>query len=282
MPEIYITVEQALLEADPRRKCAKVADLQRGWLQNQFNIDPSLAVLPLDEPGRPTLPQLVDPRKLERRSAATETGRIRLLHAFAHIEFNAINIALDAVYRFRDQSLDFITDWLQVASEEAKHFCLLDDELLTRGSGYGAHLAHAGLWQMVCRTRHDVLHRMALVPRIMEARGLDVTPTMIEKFEQVGDLAAAEILRIIYRDEVGHVRIGNHWYHSLCAQRGLDPVVAFQQLVDQYMGGKLRGPFNWLARLEAGFGEPELEALERAGYIRGSTSSNPRSDFQLR
>jgi uncharacterized ferritin-like protein (DUF455 family) len=157
----------------------------------------------------------------------------------------------------------FISDWLMVATEEARHFQLLEHELRQRGSYYGAHHAHRGLWDMVCKTRHDVLHRMALVPRVMEARGLDVTPAMIAKFKQNDDRAAVEILEIIYLDEIGHVRIGNHWYGYLCEQQGLDAERTFRDLVIQYMDGKLRGPFNWPARIEAGFQETELSALEQ-------------------
>jgi uncharacterized ferritin-like protein (DUF455 family) len=140
---------------------------------------------------------------------------------------------------------------------------LLEQTLRQRGSYYGAYPAHRGLWDMVCRTRHDPLHRMALVPRVMEARGLDVTPAMIEKFDQVGDTAAVAILERIYGDEIDHVRIGNHWYQLFCDQRGVDAQSQFKLLIEQYMGGKLRGPFNWPARLEAGFAETELSALEQ-------------------
>jgi uncharacterized ferritin-like protein (DUF455 family) len=194
---------------------------------------------------------------------SSAAGRIGFLQAFAHIEFNALNIALDAVYRFRPMPMQYVSDWLLVASEEAKHFLLLDDCLTERGSFYGEHDAHRGLWDMVCKTRHDILHRMALVPRVMEARGLDVTPSMINKFNQANDLRAVEILEIIYRDEIGHVRIGNFWYQTLCDERKLDSTQTFSDLVDFYMDGKLRGPFNWPARLEAGFEKSELESLEQ-------------------
>lgn len=185
-----------------------------------------------------------------------------MLHAVAHIEFNAINIALDAVYRFRAMPSRFIGDWLLVASEEARHFRLLANELERRGSYYGACDAHGGLWDMVCKTRLDVLHRMAMVPRVMEARGLDVTPAMIEKFSQFDDASAASILEIIYAEEIGHVRIGNYWFAALCQERGLDAGSCFRELVDLYMGGNLRGPFNRPARIEAGFDVNELDALE--------------------
>ncbi len=265
MPELFGQVEAALLEPDPLRKCAGVARIRETWRQQGFDQDPDGRILPVDDPGRPDAPELVDPRRLQRRSFASHEGRLRLLHAFAHIEFNAINIALDAVYRFRGMPRSFVDDWLQVADEEAKHYGLLADELEKRGSAYGAYPAHRGLWDMVCKTRDSLLHRMALVPRVMEARGLDVTPAMIEKFEQFEDFPAAEILKIIYRDEVGHVRIGNHWYRELCRQQGHDAEALFLQLVERYLGGQLRGPFNREARIAAGFLEPELEALEARG-----------------
>jgi uncharacterized ferritin-like protein (DUF455 family) len=263
MPELYQQIEAAILTSDAGRKCALTTQLHHAWRQGMLSCRAQSVILPMDDPGRPQEPELVDPRKLERRSVATELGRIRLLHAVAHIEFNAINIALDAVYRFREMPQQFIGDWLLVATEEARHYQLLERELRRRGSYYGAHRAHRGLWDMVCQTRDNVLHRMALVPRVMEARGLDVTPGMIAKFEQNDDQAAVEILEIIYRDEIGHVRIGNHWYHQLCEQQGVDAVATFRELIKRYMGGKLRGPFNWPARLEAGFQSAELSALER-------------------
>lgn len=265
---LYQQTEDALLESNPRRKCELTFALAALWQQSKLprisQVDGIVfKILALDEPGQPELPELVNPRHLKRRSMSSAAGRIGFLHAFAHIEFNAINIALDAVYRFREMSDEYVSDWLLVASEEAKHFLLLDDCLTERGSFYGEHDAHRGLWDMVCKTRHDILHRMALVPRVMEARGLDVTPSMINKFNQANDLRAVEILEIIYRDEIGHVRIGNFWYQTLCDERKLDSIQTFSDLVDFYMDGKLRGPFNWPARLEAGFEKSELESLEQ-------------------
>ena len=263
MPELFKRTECAMLEKDALHKCALTARLYDEWQGGSLICVDDGNILSMDDPGRPRLPLLVDPRQLERRSFSSAQGRVCLLHAFAHIEFNAINIALDAVYRFRGMPQEYIGDWLLVASEEAKHFLLLNAELERRGSFYGAHQAHRGLWDMVCKTRHDLLHRMALVPRVMEARGLDVTPSMIAKFEQFNDAAAVAILEIIYRDEIGHVRIGNYWYHKLCEQQQLNPAASFRQLIKQYMGGRLRGPFNWQARIEAGFESPELAALEQ-------------------
>ena len=263
MPELFQLIESAILEVDAETKCELSAQLHLAWSRGELSCDRQSEILPIDDPGRPQRPELVDPRNLARRSIATDSGRICLLHAIAHIEFNAINIALDAAYRFRDMPPQFVSDWLLVASEESRHFSLLEHELRQRGSAYGAHQAHRGLWDMVCKTRGNVLHRMALVPRVMEARGLDVTPGMITKFKQVDDQAAVEILEVIYRDEIGHVRIGNHWYGYLCEQQGLDSDATFQDLVKEYMGGKLRGPFNWPARIEAGFQASELGILER-------------------
>ena len=185
-----------------------------------------------------------------------------MLHSIAHIEFNAINLALDAAYRFRQMPDDYVTDWIKIAAEEVSHFHLVNDYLVDLGSYYGAFEAHNGLWDMVCKTRHDVLHRMALVPRVMEARGLDVTPGMMKKFGQAGDQRSVDILDVIYKEEVGHVAIGNRWYRYCCEQRGVNARETFRQLIDQYFSGKLRGPFNRSARLDAGFDEDELNQLE--------------------
>jgi len=260
---LYQVVEEALLESDASRKCDRVAKLTARWHFGELHKDQNSSILPIDEPGRPELPRLIDPRNLGKRTTANESGRLALVHAFTHIEFNAVNIALDAVYRFRQMPDQFVSDWLLVASEEAKHFSLLNQYLRDHGSCYGVFDAHNGLWDMVCKTRDDVLHRIALVPRVMEARGLDVTPGMIERFNNIGDQRAVEILQVIYADEVGHVRIGNHWFRYLCDQRGLNQTETFRELVEIYMQGKLRGPFNWPARLQAGFEESELAELER-------------------
>jgi len=260
---LFQQLQGALLESDPLRKCQVTADLFNRWRDGNLVRDNEFPILSIEIPGKPDLPRLVDPRTLSRRTTSNNSGRISLLHAFAHIEFNAINIALDAAYRFRQMPDQFISDWLLVASEEAKHFNLLSQYLCDQGSFYGELDAHNGLWDMVCQTRDDVLHRMALVPRVMEARGLDVTPGMIKRFANIDDARAVEILQVIYRDEIGHVRIGNHWFRYLCEQRGLNLSDTFRELVDIYLQGKLRGPFNWPARLEAGFEAAELKSMEQ-------------------
>jgi uncharacterized ferritin-like protein (DUF455 family) len=212
-------------------------------------------------PGRPDLPSLVDPRTVAPRAMGTPEGRATLLHAVAHIEFNAINLALDACWRFADMPRTYYADWMRVAAEEALHFTLVSEHLHAQGWRYGDFNAHSGLWDMAELTRHDVLARMALVPRIMEARGLDVTPAMQQRFAQAGDKRAAEILGIILRDEVGHVAIGNHWYHYLCDARGLDSLVTMQALMQTHRSPRVRLPLNMEARLRAGFSTEELRAL---------------------
>ncbi len=250
------------MQRDAQQKCLQVERLYADWCQRKLLRQHDGVIEPIDTPGRPDYPELVDPRRVERRSLASAEGKRALLHAFAHIEFNAINLALDAAYRFRQMPDDFIGDWLKVAAEEARHFHLLADYLQQLGSFYGQFNAHNGLWDMVCKTRHDVLHRMALVPRVMEARGLDVTPGMMTKFAASGDQRVVDILQVIYDEEIGHVAIGNRWYRYCCEQQALDPRQTFLQLIDQYFSSKLRGPFNRPARLAAGFEEDELNQLE--------------------
>ena len=212
-------------------------------------------------PGRPEKPELVAPLQLPKRSMRTTEGRAALIHALAHIEFNAINLALDAIWRFDNMPENYYTDWLIVAAEEAYHFSLLNAHLQTFGFSYGDFVGHNSLWEMVDRTKDDVLARMALVPRTMEARGLDATPATRNKFAQVGDAAMAEILAIILRDEIGHVAIGNTWFNWLCVQRKLEPIATFEKLCVDYSAPKLKPPFNIEARRSAGFSEAELALL---------------------
>jgi uncharacterized ferritin-like protein (DUF455 family) len=180
----------------------------------------------------------------------------------AHIELNAINLAWDAVYRFRGLPRDYYDDWVQIAGEEAYHFTLLRDRLQELGYDYGDFEAHDGLWEMARKTAHDPLIRMALVPRVLEARGLDVTPGMMARLRAAGDVRTADILVVILRDEVGHVAAGSRWFRYLCQARGLDPDATYRQLIRQYMTGRIKGPLHRDARLEAGFTEQELAYLE--------------------
>lgn len=227
--------------------------------------DKDEAVDRLLEPGRPDQPRLVAPRELPGRSAFSTEGRAALIHSLAHIEFNAINLALDAMYRFRGLPEGYYADWLRVAKEEACHFNLLTEHMVTLGYQYGDFVAHNGLWEMAVETDHDVLVRMALVPRVMEARGLDVTPAIIEKLENAGDQRMVEILRIIQRDEVGHVEIGTRWYRHFCEIRGLSAFETFKSLLEKYLKGGVRGPYDVVMRKKAGFTDEELLYLEQAG-----------------
>lgn len=216
---------------------------------------------PAGIPGRPERPRLVAHKQLKPRSAHSVPGRAALLHSLAHIELNAIDLALDICWRFAGLPEDFYRQWLQVAREEALHFELLRDHLATLGFHYGDFDAHDGLWQMAERTRHDLLARLALVPRTLEARGLDASPAVKAKLLAAGDVRGGEILDIILRDEIGHVAVGNHWYRWLCAQRGLDPLATYAELAERHAAPRPRGPFNLDARRAAGFDEAELAAL---------------------
>lgn len=219
---------------------------------------------PAGLPGRPDRPVLVHPAKVPRRSPFKPEGLAALLHAIAHIEFNAINLALDAAWRFDGMPRAFYLDWLRVAAEEAHHFSLLRAHLQTLGHDYGDFPAHDNLWQMCEKTRGDVVARMALVPRTLEARGLDATPQIQDKLRAVGTpaaLRAVDILDIILRDEIGHVAIGNHWYRWLCQRDGLDPVAHYGVLVERHLAPRLHPPFNDAARRRAGFTEEELAFL---------------------
>ena len=222
---------------------------------------------PADLPGQPPQPVLLPHTAIAPHSLYAAEGLPRLLHAVAHIEFNAINLALDALWRFDQMPLQFYADWLQVAQEEALHFDLLQQHLASLGFAYGDFAAHTGLWDMTFATRGDITARMALVPRTLEARGLDATPLMQARLRKLGTADAGKaiaILDIILRDEIGHVRIGNHWYAWLCAQDGLEPVAHYRHLAQHYRSPKLRAPFNKAARLQAGFSADEIAALEQA------------------
>ena len=258
---LFEGLEAALLCADPVNKCALVAELG-AWL-NSVELD--WREIPqargISEPGRPLLPKLVAPRELAQRGLGSALGRAALVHAVAHIEFNAINLALDAAHRFRKMPDAYYRDWLSVAVDEARHFQLLATRLGDMGYAYGDFDAHNGLWEMCLKTQDDVLLRMALVPRVLEARGLDVTPGMIERLRVNRDLASVAALEIILSEEVRHVEIGTRWFHVLCRERGLDPDAHFLSLIHSYAHARVKPPFNLPARYSAGFSEHEMKAL---------------------
>lgn len=268
---------QALLATDPDDKMAQTHAL---WAElvacgrDEATLVARLApdeVLHADEaslPGRPAHPRLVPPAQLAQRSPGTAEGLAALVHAIAHIEFNAINLGLDAVWRFPGMPVEFYRDWLRVADEESTHFALLREELQTLGHAYGDFPAHNGLWDMCVRTREDIVARMALVPRTLEARGLDATPLIQARLRKVGTPAAQRTiaaLDIILRDEVGHVAIGNHWYGWLCRREGLEPLSHYRVLARHHQAPRPRPPFNTEARQRAGFTAEEIAYLHSAG-----------------
>ncbi len=260
---LFAATYACLMESGLENKLARAGQLFADWQAGLLVRDDPLAcpVLPVPVPGRPAQPELVHPRDVPQRKLSSLEGRCALLHAVAHIEFNAINLALDAVYRFRDMPDGYYRDWLQVAAEEAYHFTLLRERMTVLGVTYGDLPAHNGLWEQACKTDYDVMVRMALVPRVLEARGLDVTPGMMERLREVGDSETVAVLEIILRDEIGHVRIGSQWFHYCCQQRQVEPDGTFRQLICDVMQAPLRGPFFTEARLQAGFTEAELERL---------------------
>ena len=258
---VFQRAEICLQARDPQLKYQLTRALADDWRAGRLTLESTVPVAAIGEAGRPEHPELVPPRQVPQRKISTPQGRVVLAHALAHIEFNAINLALDAVYRFRDMPAEFYGDWIRVAAEEAYHFSLLEGYLQAHASYYGAFRAHNGLWEMAQKTAHDPLVRMALVPRVLEARGLDVTPGLMQRLQDAGDRELVEHLKIIHRDEIGHVAIGSRWFRYLCEQRGLDARATFKSLIQDYMKGKLRGPFDEVVRIQAGFTEQELADL---------------------
>jgi uncharacterized ferritin-like protein (DUF455 family) len=263
MMELRQHAMELLMLSDPGAKVEGTRALL-AHLRSGCRPDPD-AMLdePAQLPGRPDRPLLVAPSRLARRSTFTVGGRAALLHALAHIEFNAINLALDAIWRFAGMPEAFYVDWARVASEEAHHFGLLAGYLSSLGHRYGDFDAHDGLWEMAEQTRHDVIARMALVPRTLEARGLDVTPAMRSRFARAGDAHAVEILDLILRDEIGHVAIGNRWFRWSCERARVDPIEHYELLAMRHHAPVPRPPFNREARAAAGFTEDELDRLAR-------------------
>lgn len=260
---LFEAAARCLAECDPARKLASTRAAADAFAAGRLSIAPDAPAAPVAEPGRPARPRLVAPRELPPRGLGSIEGRSALVHAVAHIEFNAINLAWDAVCRFRDMPSAYYRDWVGVAVDEARHFEWLAVRLGELGHAYGDFDAHDGLWGMALATADSCLARMALVPRVLEARGLDVTPGMIARFEAVGDAASAEILERILAEEVAHVAAGSRWFAWCCERAGRDPAATFRQLLRERAPGVLRGPFNREARLAAGFGEEELGRLER-------------------
>ncbi|HEX4842597.1 MAG TPA: ferritin-like domain-containing protein [Limnobacter sp.] len=260
-------IRQAALHAlgmqDPSAKMLAVAAIRP-----EFALDTELMLQP--KLGRPSAPVLVHPRHVPTRSVGEAVGRGMLLHALAHIEFNAINLALDVMVRFAGMPKDFYLDWLRVAQEEAHHHGLLCKRMADYGVIYGDYPAHDGLWQMAEKTADSLLARLALVPRLLEARGLDVSPAIRNKLANAGDEASAQVLDIILRDEIGHVAIGNAWFNHQCRLAGMAPIEAFEHCLKAYVAPQPRSPFNFDARAKAGFSEDELAWLMQLEVAQAS------------
>jgi uncharacterized ferritin-like protein (DUF455 family) len=250
-----------LLAAEPRAKVKAARAVARAWRRGALAHDFDLAMP--ETPARPERPELLPPNRMPKRGkAGSERGRIALLHALAHIEYNAIDLAFDMAGRFgAGLPHTFIDDWIGVGADEAMHFALLDRRLRALGSGYGKLPAHGGLWEAATETRHDLAARLAVVPMVLEARGLDVTPAMVASFERAGDLRSAAILGRIYRDEIRHVAAGVRWFRKVCESRHLSPVTAWAELVRRHFRGTLKPPFNDSARDEAGLPREWLDGV---------------------
>jgi uncharacterized ferritin-like protein (DUF455 family) len=259
---LFARARHCLKQTDVGEKLAATAAAVAAFNAGQLTLDDGPAPQAIGAPGRPPRPALVSPRQVPQRGLGTAAGRVALIHAVAHIEFNAINLAWDAVYRFRGMPADYYRDWVGVAADEARHFALLQARLAQLDHVYGDFDAHDGLWEMAVKTSDSCLQRMALVPRVLEARGLDVTPGMIERLRAVGDTATVIILETILAEEIAHVAAGSRWFAWCCAREGRDPDVTFAALIAQHVRGAARGPFNIPARLAAGFSHAELARLE--------------------
>ncbi|WP_117191199.1 ferritin-like domain-containing protein [Rhizobium terrae] len=244
----------AILSADLDTKTRLAQETATRWFERRLSLRSPLDPPLPDRPGRPAKPELVPPKAVAKRSLHTQQGRIALLHSIAHIELNAVDLALDIVARFATEPVpnSFFDGWMQVAFEEAKHFRMVRARLNDMRADYGDMPAHDGLWQAAHSTRNDLTARLAVVPLILEARGLDVTPSLQAKMRETGDLESAAVLDVIYNDEKGHVAIGAKWFRFLCARERKDPAATFQQLVRANFRGSLKAPFNDVARAEAG------------------------------
>ena len=266
MTDLHAAARRCLDATDPADKLRLTHETWQAFQAGALRVDPAAPPPePIGSPGRPAKPMLVDARKLPQRGLGSAEGRAALVHAVAHIEFNAIDLAWDAVYRFRGKPDAYYRDWASCAHDEARHFAMLSERLAELGHVYGDFDAHDGLWQMAEKTADNDTARMALVPRVLEARGLDVTPGMIDRLRQLGDERTVTILEIILREEVAHVAAGTRWFHHCCERDGSEPVETFFALIREYMGVELRGPFNRKARGEAGFSRLELDLLTGMG-----------------
>jgi len=261
---IFTVAEFCLHQADVEQKIKKTSEAKCLDQMGQLSFESIETVKPINQTKFPVKPQLLSPKDMPRRRLNSPTGKVAFFHALAHIEFVAIYLAWDILYRFRNLPKQFYRDWLRIADEEALHFKMIREHLLSMGSDYGDLPSHRGLWDHAEDTAEDLLARLAIVPRCMEARGLDITPTMIDKFKSLGDSKSAEILTRILNDEVGHVKMGSYWFTRICEQQGLDHEQKYIELIKKFYVGKPKGPFNRELRIIAGFSNAEIDWLEES------------------
>ena len=259
----FIQCLEIILSNDIEFKCDATVKLYNQIYNKDstLNFDTTNSIVSIAEPGRPHKPELVSPLQVPKRGIGTKQGHAGLIHALAHIEFNAINLALDACYRFQDMPLEYYKNWMSVAKDEVYHFSLLNKHLASLGYTYGDFTAHTGLWDMVYKTQCDVLVRMALVPRVLEARGIDAIPEVRQKILHIKDTKGADILEIIHNDEITHVQYGDIWFKYMCDKRSLNYTDTFFKILDEYAAPKIRGAFNRIGRKQAGFSDAELDKL---------------------
>jgi uncharacterized ferritin-like protein (DUF455 family) len=267
MRSVFKAASDCLAASDPDEKIAKTREVAAAWARGDLTLDADSCGTRNERPGLPARLVLVSPFEVPRRRLGGRRGAAPFIHAIAHIEFNAIHLAWDCVQRFRGLPRGYYSDWVAIAADEAEHFSLLRARLHDLDCEYGDFPAHHGLWEMAEKTAGDLLERMALVPRYLEARGLDVAPSMIERLERSGDSATAAVVRVILREEVAHVAAGSRWFRYLCEERGLDSEREFIRLVRTHLAGRIKGPLNEGDRSRAGFTAAELEEL------RGMSSS---------
>ncbi|MGR8979697.1 MAG: ferritin-like domain-containing protein [Gammaproteobacteria bacterium] len=263
MKTLFEYADSCLHKADIDEKLMLTHRAMQRMREDNLEFEPSVPVQPISRVRFPQRPVLLPPRNMPHRKLSTVDGIRAFFHAIAHVEFVAIYLAWDILYRFRGLPEQFYRDWLKVADEEAQHFSLIRRHLQALGVDYGDLPAHSGLWEHATDTADNVLARLAMVPRCMEARGLDVTPALIEKFRQRGDEKSVEILTRILTDEIGHVELGSRWFKYVCRLQGFEPETKYRDLIGiYYKGGKPKGPFNREMRIIAGFSTAELDWLE--------------------
>ncbi len=262
MNNIFDFAERCLFDSDIEQKLSLTHQARHLLEAGILSFQSPGEALAIDNTLFPGKPSLLMPRDMPRRRLDTDAGKAAFFHALAHIEFVAIYLAWDIIYRFRGLPEAFYADWLRIADEEAQHFSLIRKHLWNFGIDYGDLPAHRGLWSHAEDTAEDILARLAVVPRCMEARGLDVTPGMIDKLRAMDDEAGVAILTRIYRDEIGHVERGSYWFNLLAKQRGCDPEQTYAELIMTYYKGKPKGPFNREVRIIAGFSNNEIDWLE--------------------